>query len=111
MERHIAMKERGKQKKIDRKQKQQRDEDTQILFENFLGEKMIWGPMAVTYREKYHTAYMPIGGGRFSFQHHIVRKADLYEVCTVPNNSKTGTMVPIRETLLGCSLVFADSMS
>jgi hypothetical protein len=111
MERHIAKKERGKQKKIDRKQKQQRDEDTQILFENFLGEKMIWGPMAVTYREKYHTAYMPIGGGRFSFQHHIVRKADLYEVCTVPNNSKTGTMVPIRETLLGCSLVFADSMS
>jgi len=48
MERHIAMKERGKQKKIDRKQKQQRDEDTQIIFENFLGEKMIWGPMAVT---------------------------------------------------------------
>ena len=52
MERHIAKKEREKQKKIDQKQKQQRDEDTQILFENFFGEKMIWGPMAVTYREK-----------------------------------------------------------
>jgi hypothetical protein len=108
MERHIAEKEREKQKKIDRKQKQQRDEDTQILFENFFGEKMIWGPMAVTYREKYHTAYMPIGGGRFLFQRQIVRKADLYEVCTVPNNSKTGTMVPIREPLLGCNLMFAD---
>ncbi len=95
MERHIAKKEREKQKKIDWKQKQQRAEDTQILFENFFNEKMIWGPMAVTYREKYHTAYMPIGGGRFLFQRQIVRKADLYEVCMVPNNSMTGTMVPI----------------
>ena len=108
MERHIADKEREIQKKIDWKQKQQRDEDTQILFENFLGEKMIWGPMAVTYREKYHTACMPIGGGRFLFQRQIVKKANLYEVCTVPNNSKTGLMVPIREPLLGCNLVFAD---
>jgi len=64
MERHIAEKERKKQKKIDRKQKQQRDEDTQIIFENFLGEKMIWGPMAVTYREKYHT--LAVGGFYFS---------------------------------------------
>jgi len=44
MERHIAEKERRKQKKIDQKQKQQRDEDTEILFENFFGEKMIWDP-------------------------------------------------------------------
>ena len=43
MERHIADKERVKQKKIDRKQKQQRAEDTKILFENFFGEKMSWG--------------------------------------------------------------------
>jgi len=67
MERHIAEKEREKQKMIDRKQKQQRGKDTKILFKNFFGEKMIWGPMAVTYREKYHTAYMPIDGGRFFF--------------------------------------------
>ena len=33
---------------------------------------MIWGPMAVTYREKYHTEYMPIGGGRFLFQLQIL---------------------------------------
>ena len=45
MERHIADNERVKQKKIDRKQKQ---EDTEILFENFFGEKMSWGHMAVT---------------------------------------------------------------
>ena len=64
--------------------------------------------MAVTYREKYHTEYMPIGGGRFLFQRQIVRKANLYEVCTVPNNSMTGMMVPIREPLLGCNLMFAD---
>jgi hypothetical protein len=95
MERHIAEKERRKQKKIDQKQKQQRDEDTEILFENFFGEKMIWGPMAVTYREKYHTAYVPIGVGRFSFHCQIVRKAYLYEVYMVPNNSKTGMLVPI----------------
>ena len=80
MERHIAEKERRKQKKIDQKQKQQRDEDTEILFENFFGEEMIWGHMAVTYREKYHTAYVPIGVGRFSFQCQIDRKAYLYEV-------------------------------
>ena len=51
---------------------------------------------------------MPIGGGRFLFQCQIVRKANLYEVCTVPNNSKTGMMVPIREPLLECNLIFAE---
>jgi len=108
MEGYIAEKEREKLKKIDRKQKQQRDEDSQIFFKNFFGEKMIWGPMAVTYREKYHTAYLPIVSGRFLFQCQIDRKANLYEVCTVPNNSKTGMMVSIREPLLGCNLNFAD---
>ena len=64
--------------------------------------------MAVTYREKYHTAYMPIGGGRFLYQRQILRKPDLYEVCTIPNNINTGRMVPIREPLLGCHIIFAD---
>lgn len=108
LDRHIAEMEREKQKKIDQKKKKQRSEDTEILFENFFGEKMTWGPMAVTYREKYYTAYMPIGGGRFLYQCQIIRKADLYEVCTIPNNSNTGRMVPIREPLLGCHIVFAD---
>lgn len=107
-ERHNAEKERKKKQNIDRKQKQQRDEDCEVLFENFFGEKLTWGPMAVTYSEKYHTAYMPIGCGKFLFQRQIIRKADLYEVCTLPNNSKTGLLVPIREPLLGCNLVFAD---
>jgi len=107
-ERHNAEKERKKKQNIDRKQKQQRDEDCEVLFENFFGEKLTWGPMALTYSEKYHTAYMPIGSGKFLFQRQIIRKADLYEVCTLPNNSKTGLLVPIREPLLGCNLVFAD---
>ena len=107
-ERHQADNEREKKKKIDRKKKQQHQEDTQLLFENFFGEKLTWGPMAVAYREKYHTAYMPIGGGRFLYQCQIIRKTDLYEVCTLPNNCLTGTMVPIREPLLGCNLIFAD---
>ena len=107
-ERHKAQKESEKKKKMVRKQKQQRDEDSEVLFENFFGEKLTWGPMAASYREKYHTAYMPIGSGKFLFQRQIIRKADLYEVCTLPNNSKTGMMVPIREPLLGRNLVFAD---
>ena len=107
-ERHNAEKEREKKKNIDRKQKQQRDEDSEVLFENFFGGKLTWGPMAASYREKYHTAYMPIGSGKFLFQRQIIRKADLYEVCTLPNNSKTGMMVPVREPLLGRNLVFAD---
>lgn len=107
-ERHNAEKERKKKQNIDRKQKQQRDEDCEVLFENFFGEKLTWGPMALTYSEKYHTAYMPIGSGKFLFKCQIIRKADLYEVCTLPNNGKTGLLVPIREPLLGCNLVFAD---
>jgi hypothetical protein len=79
-ERHQADNEREKKKKIDRKKKQQHQEDTQLLFENFFCEKLIWGPMAVAYKEKYHTAYMPIGCGRFLYQCQIIRKTDLYEV-------------------------------
>ena len=68
-----------KQSKMDRLKRKERDEDIEVLFENFFGEDRSWGPIADAYKEKYSTLYMPIGDGRFLYGHEIVRKADLYE--------------------------------
>jgi hypothetical protein len=49
--------------------------------------------MAVTYREKNHTAYMPDGGGRFLFQCQIIRRPTYMRFVRYPNNnSKTDMM-------------------
>jgi hypothetical protein len=105
-------KERAKRKKIDLKNRKQREEDMNILFENFFGENRIWGPIAdLLYQKKYYTAYMPIGDERFSYAHAIVRKEDLYKTISSNStvNSKTGDIwVPIMDPLRGCSLVFAE---
>ena len=122
-EKRLAEKERVKQNKMDRLKRKERDEDIEVLFENFFGEDRSWGSIADAYKEKYSTLYMPIGDGRFLYGHEIVRKADLYEkrniwIGTTTSKSrreetndhcKTGEMlVPIREPLLGCRLAFAD---
>jgi hypothetical protein len=106
-----AEKERVKRKKIDWKNRKQREEDITILFKNFFGENRIWGPIADVYQKKYNTAFMPIGVERFLYEHAIVTKEDLYK--TISSNStvniKTGDIwVPIMDPLQGCSLLFAE---
>jgi hypothetical protein len=82
-------KERVKRKKIDQQNRKQREEDMNILFENFFGETRIWGPIAHSYQEKYYTAYMPIGSEMFSYEHVIVRKEDLYKIISSSSNQMT----------------------
>ncbi len=41
------------------------------------------------------------------FECQILRKANLYETCTVPNNCQTGILAPIRDPLLGRNVHFA----
>ena len=56
--------------------------------------------------------YMPIGDGRFLYEHAIVRKANLYKNRSTRNGTSTGktgeVLVPIREPMLGRRLAFAD---
>jgi hypothetical protein len=107
---HQAEKERVKRKKIDQKNRKQREEDMNILFENFFGENRIWEPIANLYQKKYYTAYMPIGDERFLCGHAVRRKEDLYKTINSKStgNSKTGDIwVPIMDPLQGCSLVSA----
>jgi hypothetical protein len=80
-----AEKEAVKRNKIDWKNRKQREEDMNILFENFFGENRIWGHIADLYQKKYYTAYIPIGVERFLHGHAIVRKEDLYK--TISSNS------------------------
>ncbi len=55
---------------------------------------------------------MPIGDGRFLYEHAIVRKANSYENMSTRNGTSTGktgeVLVPIREPMLGRRLAFAD---
>ncbi len=110
-EKRQAKKERVIRKKIDLQNRKQRDEDMNILFKNFFGENRTWGPIADSYQKKYHSAYMPIGKGRFLYEHAILRKENFYETSASKSNDK-GTagdiLVPIRDPLRGCSLAFAD---
>jgi hypothetical protein len=101
-EKRHAKKEREKRKKMELQNRKQRDEDMNQLFENFFGEKRTWGQIADSYRKKYCSAYMPVGEGRFLYEHTILRKENLYETCT------GGVLVPIRDPLRECNLVFAD---
>ena len=94
--------ERATLKKMEKLNKKQRDEDLNVLFENFFGENRTWGPIAESYKTKFHTAYMPIGEGRFLHEHTIWRKENLYERLT------GGVMVPIKDPLRQCNLQFAD---
>ncbi len=111
-EKCLAEKERVKKSKIDRLKRKERDEDIELLFENFFGKNRSWGPIADAYKEKYSTLYMPIGDGRFLYEHAIVRKANLYENRNTRNGTSTGktgeVLVPIREPMLGSRLAFAD---
>ncbi len=97
--------------KIDLQDRKQRDEDMNILFENYFRKNRTWGPIADSYRKKYHSAYMPIGEGKFLYEHAILRKKNLYETSDSKSNDKGTTrdiLVPIRDPPRGCSLVFAD---
>jgi len=114
-EKRLAEKERARKKKIDKLKRKERDEDIEVLFENFFGENRVWGPIADEYKEKYSTRYMPIGDGRFLYEHEIVRKRNLYEISGRASARSGGTssgskdvLVPVREPLLGCRLSFAD---
>jgi hypothetical protein len=106
-----AEKERVNRKNMDWQNRKQRDEDMNILFENFFGENRIWGPIADSYWKKYYSRYMPIGNGRFLHEHAILRKENLYETGSSKSNDNRRTgdiMVPIRDPLQGCSLVFGE---
>ncbi len=94
--------ERASLKKMEKLNKKQRDEDLNVLFENFFGENRTWGPIAESYKTKSHTAYMPTGEGRFLHEHTIWRKENLQERLT------GGGMVPMKDPLRQCNLQFAD---
>jgi hypothetical protein len=65
-----------------------------------------WGSIAIEYRKRYFTRYMSIlGDGRFLVGHETLRKGDLYMTST---NSRTSTLVPISEPMLGGHIPFAD---
>ncbi len=69
--------ERALLNKMEKLNKKQRDEDLNVLFEIFFGDNRTWGPIAESYKTKLHTAYMPIGEGRFLHEHTIWRKENL----------------------------------
>ncbi len=105
-----AKKERVIKEKIDLQNRKQRNKDMNILFEIFFGENT-WGPIADSNQKKYNSAYMPIGKGRFLYEHAILRKKNLYKTSASKSNDKGTTgeiLVPIRDPLRGCSLAFAD---
>ncbi len=46
--------ERATLKKMEKLNKKQRDEDLNVLFENFFGENRTRGPIAESYKTKFH---------------------------------------------------------
>ena len=52
-EKHLAERERARKNKIDKLKRKERDEDIEVLFENFFGKNRVWGPIADEYKEKY----------------------------------------------------------
>ena len=94
--------ERARRKRMEALNKKQRDEDLNVLFENFFGENRTWGPMAESYKTKFGSAYMPIGEGRLLFEHTILRKENLYE------RLAGGVTVPIKDPLIQRNLLFAN---
>jgi hypothetical protein len=94
--------ERERLRKMEKKNEKQRNEDLNVLFENFFGENKIWGPISESYRTKFHTAYMPIGEGRFLHKHTIWRKENFYV------KKIGGNMERIKDTLRQCHIQFAD---
>ncbi len=49
-EKRLAEKERVKTSKIDQLKRKERDEDIEVLFENFFGKNRCWGPIADAYK-------------------------------------------------------------